>query len=126
MCECGEVENTSHLFLHYNHCGQLRHNFLNRVSTFCQPTVSFNFLSKPMRATFLSESFFVVRYMKVVYLTTARIQIKPYTICSSLQLGSEVERPERSTTFSFFLLFYTIKEIFLVFRQFFQPPYTEP
>ena len=37
----------------------------------------------------------------------------------NLQLGLEVERPERSTTFSFFSLFYTIKEIFLVFRRFF-------
>ena len=40
--------------------------------------------------------------MKVVYLTTKTIQIEPYTICSSHQLGLEVERPERSTTFSFF------------------------
>ena len=63
-------------------------------------------------------------YMKVVYLTTKMIEIKLYTICSLHQLGLEVERPERSTTFSFFALFYMIKEI--VFRQFFQPPYTEP
>ena len=34
------------------------------------------------------------RYMKVVYLMTKTIQIKPYTICSSHQLGLEVERPE--------------------------------
>ena len=69
---------------------------------------------------------FVVRYMKFVYHTSKTIQIKPYTICSSHQMGLEVERPGCSITFSFFSLFYTIKEIFLVFRRFFQSPYTEP
>ena len=34
---------------------------------------------------------FVVMYMKVVYLTTKSIQIKPYAICSSHQLGLEVK-----------------------------------
>ena len=65
--------------------------------------------------------------MKFVYHTTKTIQIKPCTICSSHQLGLEVERPEWSTTFFFFLsLFHTIKEIFLYFRRVFQSPYTEP
>ena len=31
---------TSHFFLHCNHYGQLRHALLNRVSTYCQPTVN--------------------------------------------------------------------------------------
>ena len=56
----------------------------------------------------------------VVYHTTKKIQIKLYTICSSHQLGLEVERPEWSTTLILlFSLFYTIKEIFSVFRRFF-------
>ena len=54
------------------------------------------------------------------------IKIKPYTICSPHQLGLEVETRERSTDILLFSLFHTIKEIFLVFRQFFLPPYTEP
>ena len=53
--------------------------------------------------------------MKVVYLRQKSSQIRLYTICSSNQLELEVERPELSTTFSFFSLFYMIKEIFLVF-----------
>ena len=40
MCECGEIENTSYFFLHCNLYGQLRHDLLDRVSTFCQPTVN--------------------------------------------------------------------------------------
>ena len=40
VCECGEIENTSHLFLHCNLYGQLRHALLDRVSTYCQPTVN--------------------------------------------------------------------------------------
>ena len=51
-------------------------------------------------------SFFVVRYTKVVYLITKTIEIKPYTICSSHQLGIEVERLERSTMYT--LLFFAI------------------
>ena len=51
--------------------------------------------------------------MKVVYLMTTTIQIKQH------QLGLEVEGPEQSTTFSFISLFYTIKEMSLVFRRFF-------
>ena len=47
-----------------------------------------------------------------VYLTTKTIQIKPYTIFNSHQLGLEVERPERNTTFSLYSLFYAIKETF--------------
>ena len=47
---------------------------------------------------------FVLRYMKFISLTTKTILIKPYTICSSHQLGLEVERPEWSTTFSFFAI----------------------
>ena len=49
------------------------------------------------------------------------IQIKPYTICSSHKFGLEVERPERSTTFSYFSLFFTIKEIVLVLGDFHLP-----
>ena len=40
VCECGEIENTSHFFLHCNLYGQLRHALLDRVSTYCQPTVN--------------------------------------------------------------------------------------
>ena len=40
VCKCGEVENTSYSFLHNNLSGQPRHALLNRVSTFCQPTVN--------------------------------------------------------------------------------------
>ena len=40
VCECGEVENTSHFFLHCNDFVQLRHGLLNRVLIFCQPTVN--------------------------------------------------------------------------------------
>ena len=47
---------------------------------------------------------FVVRYMKLVYLTTKTIQTKLYTICSSHQLGLEVERSVGSTRFSFFYI----------------------
>ena len=43
VCECGEIENTSHFFLHCNLYGKLRHDLLDRVSTYCQPTVN-NFL----------------------------------------------------------------------------------
>ena len=39
MCECSEIGNTSHFFLHSNLYGQLRHDLLDRVSTYCQPTV---------------------------------------------------------------------------------------
>ena len=39
-CEYGEIENTSHFFLHCNLYGQLRHDLLDRVSTYCQPTVN--------------------------------------------------------------------------------------
>ena len=35
VCECGEIENTSHFFLHCNLNGQLRHALLDRVSTYC-------------------------------------------------------------------------------------------
>ena len=73
---------------------------------------SFNFLSKLMGAANVNGFVrirLVVRYMKVVYLTTKMIQIKLYTICSSHQLGLEVERPEWSTIFFIFLLFYMIK-----------------
>ena len=37
----------------------------------------------------------------VVYIRTKMIQTKPYTICSSHQLGLEVERPEWRTSFFF-------------------------
>ena len=40
VCECGEIENTSHFFLHCNLYGQLRHALLDRVSTYCQPRVN--------------------------------------------------------------------------------------
>ena len=40
VCECGEIENASRLFLHCNLYGQLRHVLLDRVSTYCQPTVN--------------------------------------------------------------------------------------
>ena len=40
VCECGEIENTSHFFLHCNLYGQLRHALLDRASTYCQPTVN--------------------------------------------------------------------------------------
>ena len=40
-CECCEIENTSHyFFFHCNLYGQLRHSLLDRVSTYCQPTVN--------------------------------------------------------------------------------------
>ena len=55
--------------------------------------------------------------------TKKLIRINTYTICSSNQLGLEVERPEWSTYILLFSLFYTIKEIFLVFMRFLQPPY---
>ena len=61
---------------------------------------------------------FVVRNMEVGYLTTTTIQIKPNIICNSHQLGLEVGRPERSTTFSFSAILHD-KEIFLRFRHFF-------
>ena len=38
--ECGEIENASHFFLHYNVYRQLRHDLLDRVSTYCQPTAN--------------------------------------------------------------------------------------
>ena len=31
VCECGDIENTSHFFLHCNLYGQLRHDLLDRV-----------------------------------------------------------------------------------------------
>ena len=62
--------------------------------------------------------------MKAVYLTTKTIQIKPCTIFSSNQLGLEVERPERSTKFSFFAILHDIRNIFS-FYVIFQAPYTE-
>ena len=40
VCECGEIENTSHFFFHCNLYGQLRHALLDRVSTYCHPTVN--------------------------------------------------------------------------------------
>ena len=40
VCECGEIENTSHFFLHCNLYGHLRHALLDRASTYCQPTVN--------------------------------------------------------------------------------------
>ena len=40
MCGCDEIENTSHFFLHCNLYGQLRHELLDRVSTYCQPTAN--------------------------------------------------------------------------------------
>ena len=40
LCECGEIENTSHFFLQCNLYGQLRQALLDRVSTYCQPTVN--------------------------------------------------------------------------------------
>ena len=39
MCECCKIENTP-FFLHCNLYGQLRHALLDRVSTYCQPTVN--------------------------------------------------------------------------------------
>ena len=53
--------------------------------------------------------------MKVVYLTTKTIQIKPYTICSSHQLQTRVE-----------FHYCTHKKNFFSFRRYLQPPYTEP
>ena len=44
----------------------------------------------------------------------------------NLQLGLEVERPERTTTFSFYRYFTRKIFIFLVLCDFFQTPYTEP
>ena len=41
--------------------------------------------------TILTESFYVVRDIKVVNLTTKVIQIKPYTISISQRFGIEVE-----------------------------------
>ena len=38
--DLSEIENTSHFFLHCNLYGQLRHALLDRVSTYCQPTVN--------------------------------------------------------------------------------------
>ena len=70
----------------------------------------------------LSESFLSCEDMTIVYLTTTTNQIKPYTICSSYQLGFEVKRPERSTTFSFL----HDKRNMFSFKGFFQRPYTEP
>ena len=40
VCECDEIANTSHFLLHCNLYGQLRHALLDRVSTYCQPTVN--------------------------------------------------------------------------------------
>ena len=40
VLECGEIENTEHLFLHCNLYGQLKNDLLDRVSTYCQPTVN--------------------------------------------------------------------------------------
>ena len=51
--------------------------------------------------------------------------IKSYTICSSRQLGLEVERPEQSTNFSFFAILQDTRNI-LVFMRFLQAPYAEP
>ena len=71
---------------------------------------------------FVRILFFFVRYMnfKVVYLTTKLIQIKPYTICISHQLGYEVERPERSTTFSVFAFLHEKRNIFSFYAIFFR------
>ena len=54
-----------------------------------------NFLSKMKRTANCVSFLACLSYLKLL-----TIQIKPYTICSSHQLGFEVERPERSTTFS--------------------------
>ena len=55
----------------------------------------------------------VVRYMKVVHFRTKTIQIKTYTICSSHQLGLEVERLEAQyNLLSFFTILHN-KKIFL-------------
>ena len=48
-------------------------------------------------------------------LTIKTIQINSYTICSSHQLGLEVERPERSTTIFFFRFFLFTDNFFIVF-----------
>ena len=42
--------------------------------------------------------------MKVVYITTKSMQVKQYTMWGSHQLGLEVEKPEKSTKFSFFAI----------------------
>ena len=38
VCECGEVQKI--FFLHCNLSGQLRHELLDRVLTYCQPTAN--------------------------------------------------------------------------------------
>ena len=40
VCEYREIENTPHFCLHCNLNGQLRHALLDRVLTYCQPTVN--------------------------------------------------------------------------------------
>ena len=51
---------------------------------------------------------------------TKMIQLKPYAISNARQLGLQVERPEWSTTVSFFPLFQTTKTLFLVCMQYFR------
>ena len=65
----------------------------------------FQKFSPPLTVS-LSQDIVNEQYMKVVYLTTKTIEIKPYTIC----LGLEVERPEPSTAFSFFRYFTRYKK----------------
>ena len=38
-CECGAVEDTQHFFLRCNLYRNLRQELLNKISTFCQPTL---------------------------------------------------------------------------------------
>ena len=64
-----------------------------------------------------------MRYMKVVYLATKTIPIKPFTICISHHLGLEVETQRGALHSLFFAILHDKRNIF---RQFFQPPYTEP
>ena len=64
---------------------------------------------------------FIVRYMKVVYLTTKTTRIKQNPICSSHKLGLEVERPERSTIHSPFLaILHDKRNIFSFYAIFFR------
>ena len=63
------------------------------------PLWSFNFLSKLIELQIVYgfvRILIVVRYIRVVYPTTKVIQIKPYTICSSHQLGLEVKGQSRT------------------------------
>ena len=55
---------------------------------------------------------------------TKVIQINSYIIGRWHQLGLEVQRPEQSTTFSFFPYLHDKRTDFKAI--FFQPPYTEP